>query len=186
MVRDAETRGDALLGGESFVQECGGSVGVVEEEPEPADCGQAHVRVVIAGEFGELRATLTQEGDGLRATHRGVVLGLGTVLLEAAVQGLPADAHHQLDDSGPVRGGVVCGQFEKEGQTGRRWGIHAALVVDRAVEPVEGRAAFLGVRGTQGPQQPRHLLGRAVCVLHRRPVDGVKSVEHDPNHARRH
>ena len=32
----------------------------------------------------------------------------------------------------------------------------------------------------------RYLLGGAVRVLHRRPVDAIKSLEHDPNHASRH
>lgn len=88
------------------------------------------------------------------------------------------------DDGGPLRRGIVGGQLEQEGQTGCRRRVHAALVVDRAVEAVEGLVAFLGVRGTQRPQQRRYLLGRAVRVLHRSPVDVMKSVEHDQHHAR--
>ncbi|GAA4334999.1 hypothetical protein GCM10023086_67160 [Streptomyces venetus] len=80
-----------------------------------------------------------------------------------------------------------CGAVRAGGGDGVDSAVDGAvLMMNRAVEAVESLAAFLGVRGAQRPQQRRYLLGRAVRVLHRRPVDVMKSVEHDQNHARRH
>jgi hypothetical protein len=70
-LNDPQPRRDASLGGQPLAQHRGGPVGVVEEEAEPGDRSQPDVRIGITGEFGELRAPLSQEGDSLRAAHRG-------------------------------------------------------------------------------------------------------------------
>jgi hypothetical protein len=58
-------------GCQPLAQRCGGPVGGVEEEPEPGNPSQAHVRVAVAGELCELPTPLAQEGDGLRTSHQG-------------------------------------------------------------------------------------------------------------------
>ncbi|MBO4259220.1 hypothetical protein [Streptomyces griseorubiginosus] len=125
----------------------------------------------VPSAFGELQAPCAQEGGGLHAAGRRVVVDLGAVIVEAPLEGLPPDAHHQRDHGGPVERGTIDGQLEQEGQAGRRGRVDAALVMNGAVEAVESLAALLCVRGAQRPQQDRCFLGRAMRVIQQRPVD---------------
>jgi hypothetical protein len=115
------------------------------------------------------------------------VVALVAIVVDAdvvvAVEGLGADADQQLDDLRRVRGCGVARQLEQERHGCRGAPGHVALVVNGAVKAAQGLFSLRCVVGGQRLQQVRHVLGRAVRVVHRRPVDVIESFEHGWHYA---
>ncbi len=140
--------------------------------------GEAHARVLVGHQLAEHPGTGGDGGRGHRVVRGALDLVLVDLLLVVLAEVDAADAREQFHDAAPVLDAGVDDQFEEEGDAGERARVHVALVVDRAVHPVEGGLPLGRIGRGEPPQQYGHVVGRPVGVLHRCPVDLVDPREH--------
>ncbi|KAF0648410.1 hypothetical protein K701_18450 [Streptomyces fradiae ATCC 10745 = DSM 40063] len=142
---------------------------------------EAHLPVGVADQAQE-HVGAGGHGGGGHGVVGGVlellVLRVEVVQLVVAAQVDAADAGQQLHDAAPVLHVRARHQLQQERDARQRRVVDIALVVHRAVHPVQRPLALRRVVGRQAAQQRGHVVGRTVGMTQRGPVDLVDPREH--------